>query len=79
MAKHPLPLPSLPPTLKSADLAKMIIKQFDKPVAIEVGDLQKGLKKGRLWIEKGTEVIIVAAELPNYSNKSWWSPSLKSR
>ena len=41
-----------------AEIAKEICEEFEKPITIEVGDLQEGLKKARLLVEKGIEVII---------------------
>lgn len=41
-----------------AEMAKEACKGFEKPITIEVGDLQEGLKKARLLVEKGIEVII---------------------
>ena len=41
-----------------AEMAKGICKEFEKPIAIEVGDLQEGLKKAKNLMERGVEVII---------------------
>ncbi len=58
MAKVPIPVALIAPYPEMAELAETIVKEFEKPIAIEVGDLQEGLNKGRLLVEKGTEVII---------------------
>ena len=52
------PVLLIAPFEEMATIAGEICKEFGKPVTIEVGDLQEGLKKGRLWVERGTEVII---------------------
>jgi transcriptional regulator with PAS, ATPase and Fis domain len=53
-----IPVALIAPYPEMAELAAEICKEFEKPVAIEVGDLQEGLKKGNFLSEKGTEVII---------------------
>ena len=58
MTKFPTPVALIAPYPEMAELARTIAKEFEKPILIEVGDLQEGLKKGRLLVEKGTEVII---------------------
>lgn len=58
MTKFPTPVALIAPYPEMAELARTIVKEFEKPILIEVGDLQEGLKKGRLLVEKGTEVII---------------------
>ncbi len=52
------PIALIAPYPEMAELAKMLLEQFPKPIAIEVGDLQEGLQKGRGLVEKGVEVII---------------------
>jgi len=54
----PISIALIAPYPEMAELAAEICKEFEKPVAIEVGDLQEGLKKGNFLSEKGTEVII---------------------
>ena len=56
--QFPIPVALIAPYPEMAELARTIIKEFEKPIAIEVGDLLEGLKKGDLLVEKGTEVII---------------------
>ena len=56
--QFPIPVALIAPYPEMAELARTIIKEFEKPIAIEVGDLQEGLIKGNLLVEKGTEVII---------------------
>lgn len=58
MTKFPSPVALIAPYPEMAELARTIVKEFEKPIFIEVGDLQEGLEKGRLLVEKGTEVII---------------------
>ncbi len=58
MTKFPTPVALIAPYPEMAELARTIVKEFEKPILIEVGDLQEGLKKGRLLVERGTEVII---------------------
>lgn len=58
MTKFPTPVALIAPYPEMAELARTIVKEFEKPILIEVGDLQEGLKKGCLLVEKGTEVII---------------------
>jgi hypothetical protein len=48
-----------------AELARAIIKEFEKPILIEVGDLQEGLKKGRLLVEKGNGSDYQSRGLPS--------------
>jgi transcriptional regulator with PAS, ATPase and Fis domain len=52
------PVALIAPYEGMAEMAKEICREFEKPLLIEVGDLQEGLEKGRLLVEKGTEVII---------------------
>jgi transcriptional regulator with PAS, ATPase and Fis domain len=54
----PIPVGLIAPYPEMAELAQGICKEFEKPIALEVGDLQEGLKKGQWLAEKGTEVII---------------------
>jgi len=56
--QFPNPVALIAPYPEMADLARTIVKEFEKPILIEVGDLQEGLKKSDLLVEKGTEVII---------------------
>lgn len=58
MPKSPIPVALIAPYSEMAELARVICKEFEKPIEIEVGDLQEGLKKGKLLFEKGVEVII---------------------
>ena len=58
MTKFPTPVALIAPYPEMSDLARTIVRKFEKPILIEVGDLQEGLKKGRGLVEKGTEVII---------------------
>ncbi|MBM4347910.1 MAG: AAA family ATPase, partial [Deltaproteobacteria bacterium] len=53
-----MPIALIAPYPEMAELAREICKDFEKPITIEVGDLQEGLKKGKLLVEKGVEVII---------------------
>ncbi len=41
-----------------ARTARKICEVFDRPILIEMGDLQEGLKKARALVEQGTKVII---------------------
>ena len=41
-----------------ARTAEAICEQFEKPIVIETGDLQDGLRKSRTLVEQGTQVII---------------------
>lgn len=52
------PVALIAPYPEMGELAMEICKEFDKPVAIEVGDLQEGLKKALLLSEKGVEVLV---------------------
>jgi transcriptional regulator with PAS, ATPase and Fis domain len=52
------PVVLIAPYPEMAELAMEICKDFEKPIGIEVGDLQEGLKKAFLLLEKGVEVII---------------------
>lgn len=52
------PVALIAPYPEMAELAREICREFDKPVAVEVGDLQEGLKKAILLSEKGVEVLI---------------------
>ena len=54
----PIPVALIAPYPEMAELARVICKEFEKPIEVEVGDLQEGLKKGKLLLEKGVEVII---------------------
>jgi transcriptional regulator with PAS, ATPase and Fis domain len=54
----PIPVALMAPYPEMAELAREICKEFEKPIIIEVGDLQEGLKKGKLLVEKGVEVIV---------------------
>ncbi|MGQ9645478.1 MAG: sigma 54-interacting transcriptional regulator [Thermodesulfobacteriota bacterium] len=58
MTTFSTPVALIAPYPEMAELAKTIIKEFEKPIVIEVGDLQEGLRKGRLLADKGTGVII---------------------
>jgi transcriptional regulator with PAS, ATPase and Fis domain len=58
MAKFPTPVALIAPYPEMSELARTIVREFEKPILIEVGDLQEGLKKGHVLVEKGTEVII---------------------
>ncbi|UCE75157.1 MAG: sigma 54-interacting transcriptional regulator [Methanomassiliicoccales archaeon] len=46
------------PYQEMAEIAGELRKEFQKPIVIEVGDLQEGLRKGQLLVERGVEVII---------------------
>lgn len=46
------------PYQEMAEIAREICKEFEKPIVVEVGDLQEGLKKGQLLVEDGVEIII---------------------
>jgi len=52
------PVALIAPYEGMAEMAKEICKKFEKPIAIEVGDLQEGLKKAKKLMEKGAEVLI---------------------
>ncbi len=54
----PIPVALMAPYPAMAELARAIAMEFEKPISIEVGDLQEGLKKGRRLVDSGTEVII---------------------
>ena len=41
-----------------AQAARTICRTFEKPILIETGDLQEGLRKARTLVEQGTQVII---------------------
>jgi transcriptional regulator with PAS, ATPase and Fis domain len=41
-----------------AEMAKEIRGEFERPITIEVGDLQEGLRKARNLMERGAEVMI---------------------
>lgn len=41
-----------------ADLARVVCRDYDRPVRIEEGDLQTGLKRAREQVEQGSEVLI---------------------
>ena len=58
ITKSIVPVALIAPYSEMAELAKGISREFEKPIAIEVGDLQEGLDKGRILVEQGTEVII---------------------
>jgi transcriptional regulator with PAS, ATPase and Fis domain len=53
-----IPVALVAPYPEMASLAKEICRDFDKPIAIAVGDLQEGLRKGKELVENGVEVII---------------------
>jgi transcriptional regulator with PAS, ATPase and Fis domain len=52
------PVALIAPFEGMAEMAKEICKEFAKPIAIEVGDLQEGLKRAQILMERGTEVMI---------------------
>jgi transcriptional regulator with PAS, ATPase and Fis domain len=52
------PVALIAPYQEMAEIAREICNEFEKPIVIEVGDLQEGLKKGQLLVENGVEVII---------------------
>ena len=52
------PVALIAPYQEMAEIAREICTEFQKPILIEIGDLQEGLKKGKLLVERGTEVII---------------------
>jgi transcriptional regulator with PAS, ATPase and Fis domain len=52
------PVALIAPYQGMAEMATEISKDFDKPIVIEVGDLQEGLKRGQVLLEQGVEVII---------------------
>lgn len=52
------PVALIAPYEGMAEMAKEICKGFEKPIAIEVGDLQEGLKKAKNLMGRGVEVII---------------------
>ncbi|MCX8119160.1 MAG: sigma 54-interacting transcriptional regulator [Desulfobacterota bacterium] len=58
MTHHSDPVALVAPYPEMAELACTLIAEFERPIAIEMGDLQEGLRKGHLLVEKGTEVII---------------------
>ena len=58
MTKYPAPITLIAPYQEMAELAKTLLKEFEKPILIEVGDLQEGLKKGHQLVEEETEVLI---------------------
>jgi transcriptional regulator with PAS, ATPase and Fis domain len=41
-----------------ARMAAAICEHFDKPIVVETGDLQEGLRKSRQLVERGTRIII---------------------
>jgi transcriptional regulator with PAS, ATPase and Fis domain len=53
-----IPVALIAPFEGMAEMAKEICKEFEKPIAIEVGDLQEGLKRAQILMERGTEVMI---------------------
>jgi transcriptional regulator with PAS, ATPase and Fis domain len=53
-----IPVALIAPYEGMAEMAEEICKEFEKPIAIEVGDLQEGLKKAQNLIERGVEVMI---------------------
>ena len=52
------PVALIAPYSEMAGLAEEICKEFEKPVAIEVGDLQEGLKRAKNLMNRGAEVMI---------------------
>lgn len=58
MSSLPVPVALIAPYPEMASLAKSMIKEFDRPILIEVGDLQEGLRKARELRGQGVEVII---------------------
>ena len=58
MTRYPAPIALIAPYQEMAELAKTLLKEFEKPILIEVGDLQEGLKKGHQLVEEETEVLI---------------------
>ena len=52
------PVALIAPYPEMAALATAICRDFKKPVEIEVGDLQDGLKKAKNLMERGVEVMI---------------------
>jgi len=52
------PVALIAPYEKMAMMAREICKEFGKGIVIEEGDLQEGLRKGQVLVERGTEVII---------------------
>ena len=47
------PVGLIAPYQEMAEIAREICKEFEKPIVVEVGDLQEGLKKGQLLVEDG--------------------------
>ncbi len=54
MTTFSTPVALIAPYPEMAELARAIVQEFERPIAIEVGDLQEGLRKGRLLVEQGT-------------------------
>lgn len=52
------PVALIAPYPEMSELARELCKEFEKPILIEVGDLQEGLRKGKRLAEKRIEVII---------------------
>jgi PAS domain S-box-containing protein len=52
------PVALVAPYQRMAEMAREICREFEKPVTIELGDLQEGLNQSRKLIGHGTEVII---------------------
>ncbi len=52
------PVVLLAPYEGMVEMAKEICREFEKPVTIEFGDLQEGLKKAKNLVERGGEVMI---------------------
>lgn len=55
---YPVPVALIAPYPEMASLAKTMIKEFDRSILIEVGDLQQGLQKAKELLGQGAEVII---------------------
>lgn len=58
MSSSLVPVALMAPYPEMASLARTMIKEFDRPILIEVGDLQQGLRKARELLGQGIEVII---------------------
>jgi transcriptional regulator with PAS, ATPase and Fis domain len=53
-----IPVVLIAPYEGMAEMAKEICKEFEKTIAVEVGDLHEGLKKAQNLMERGAEVMI---------------------
>lgn len=53
-----IPVALIAPYPEMASLARTMIKEIGRPILIEVGDLQQGLRKSKELLVKGVEVII---------------------